>query len=95
MGETEEAPASYRINTDDEQVRLEQERLLTLARVIDPATRATLAGLGVKLLSERPWGDTLVADGALTIAPLAHASGALAGLVCTLALLAWRHTRRP
>ena len=38
-------PTSYRINTDDEQVRLEQERLLTLARVVDPATRATLAGL--------------------------------------------------
>ena len=38
-------PASYRINTDDEQGRLEQERLLTLARVIDPTTRATLAGL--------------------------------------------------
>ena len=56
---------------------------------------ATLAGLGVKLLSERPWGDTLVADGALTVAPLAHAAGALAGLVCTLALLAWRHTHRP
>ena len=36
---------SYRINTDDEQVRLEQERLLTLARVIDPTTRETLAGL--------------------------------------------------
>ena len=33
---------SYRINTDDEQVRLEHERLLTLARVVDPPTRATL-----------------------------------------------------
>lgn len=44
MGEAEEIQ-SYRISTDDEQVRLEQERLLTLARVIDPTTRATLAGL--------------------------------------------------
>jgi SAM-dependent methyltransferase len=36
---------SYRINTDDEQVRLEQERLLTLARDIDPPTRAVLEPL--------------------------------------------------
>jgi SAM-dependent methyltransferase len=36
---------SYRINTDDEQVRLEHERLLTLARVVDPPTRAALAPL--------------------------------------------------
>ena len=36
---------SYRINTDDEQVRLEQERLLTLARVIDPPTRTVLEPL--------------------------------------------------
>lgn len=44
MGDAEELE-SYRINTDDEQVRLEQDRLLTLARVIDPTTRTTLAGL--------------------------------------------------
>jgi rhomboid family GlyGly-CTERM serine protease len=55
---------------------------------------ATLAGLGVKLLSEQPWGPTLVADGTLTVSPWAHAAGALAGLVCTTAVLAWRHTRR-
>ncbi len=41
MGE----PESYRINEDDEQVRLEQIRLLTLARVVDPATRALLEPL--------------------------------------------------
>jgi SAM-dependent methyltransferase len=41
MGE----PESYRINEDDDQVRLEQARLLTLARVVDPTTRATLAPL--------------------------------------------------
>ncbi len=34
---------SYRISSDDEQVRLEHERLLTLARVVDPATQAVLA----------------------------------------------------
>jgi 2-polyprenyl-3-methyl-5-hydroxy-6-metoxy-1,4-benzoquinol methylase len=38
-------PESYRINEDDEQIRLEQARLLTLARVIDPATRAVLEPL--------------------------------------------------
>jgi SAM-dependent methyltransferase len=36
---------SYRINADDEQVRLEHERLLTLARVVDPPTRAVLEQL--------------------------------------------------
>ena len=41
----DEAVESYRINADEEQVRLEQERLLTLARVIDPATKAVLAPL--------------------------------------------------
>jgi SAM-dependent methyltransferase len=45
MGENEQI--SYRINNDDEQVRLEQARLLTLARVVDPATRATLMRIGV------------------------------------------------
>jgi 2-polyprenyl-3-methyl-5-hydroxy-6-metoxy-1,4-benzoquinol methylase len=38
-------PESYRINEDDDQVRLEQARLLTLARVVDPATRAVLEPL--------------------------------------------------
>lgn len=55
----------------------------------------TMAGLGVKLFSEQPWGDTLVADGTLTVSPFAHAAGALAGLACAAAVLAWRHTRRP
>jgi SAM-dependent methyltransferase len=44
VGQTDEFE-SYRISTDDEQVRLEQERLLTLARVIDPASRAILSEL--------------------------------------------------
>jgi SAM-dependent methyltransferase len=38
---------SYRINEDKDQVRLEQERLLTLARVVDPATRRTLTEIGI------------------------------------------------
>ncbi len=44
MGDTE-TPTSYRINEDEDQVRQEQARLLTLARVVDPPTRATLSGL--------------------------------------------------
>ena len=44
MGEHDDR-RSYRIDTDDEQVRLEHERLLTLARVVDPPTRAALTPL--------------------------------------------------
>jgi SAM-dependent methyltransferase len=44
VGDTDERE-SYRINEDEDQVRQEQARLLTLARVVDPATRATLDGL--------------------------------------------------
>jgi SAM-dependent methyltransferase len=43
MGDEERE--SYRITTDEEQVRLEQERLLTLARVVDPPTQAALEPL--------------------------------------------------
>jgi SAM-dependent methyltransferase len=42
-----EETTSYRINDDDEQVRLEQARLLTLARVVDPATRRSLDAVGL------------------------------------------------
>jgi SAM-dependent methyltransferase len=38
---------SYRINDDDDQVRQERERLHVLARVVDPATTATLSEIGV------------------------------------------------
>lgn len=62
MAEAEEFE-SYRISTDDEQVRLEQERLLTLARVIDPATRAHLAGL-----VQPGWQCCDVGSGAGTVA---------------------------
>ena len=41
-------------------------------------------GLVVKLLSEEPWGPALrsSADWDIAVAPLAHATGALAGLLC-------------
>lgn len=55
-----------------------------------------LAGLGVKLLLERPWGPALqTAPGwDIAVAPLAHATGAAAGLVCTaLWWWGWRRVR--
>lgn len=41
-------------------------------------------GLVIKLLTEKPWGPALQrsADWDIAVAPLAHATGALAGLVC-------------
>ena len=53
---------------------------------------AVAIGLAVKLLLEAPWGPSLrpPAPGSewdIAIAPLAHASGAMAGLVCAAALL--------
>jgi rhomboid family GlyGly-CTERM serine protease len=46
-----------------------------------------LAGLALKVLSEQPWGPVLQqrAGWNVPIAPLAHATGALAGLLCALA----------
>jgi hypothetical protein len=45
-----------------------------------------LAGLIVKLLLEAPWGAPLrhPAGIDIAVAPLAHASGAVAGLVCAV-----------
>jgi SAM-dependent methyltransferase len=40
-------PISYRINDDESQVRQEQARLLVLAEVFDPWSRATLRDLGI------------------------------------------------
>ena len=55
---------------------------------------AVLTGLLLKLLLEEPWGAPLRPGGGgfdIATAPLAHASGALAGLVCAgLALLLTR-----
>src|SRR5688572_28347285 len=62
MAEAEELE-SYRITSDDEQVRLEQARLLTLARVVDPTTRAVLADL-----VQPGWSCCDVGSGAGTVA---------------------------
>jgi len=53
-----------------------------------------LAGLAAKLLHETPWAGALrrVAGWDIAIAPLAHASGAMAGALCALLLL---RPRRP
>lgn len=58
---------------------------------------AIAAGLLAKLLLEAPWGAPLrqVEGWDIAIAPLAHATGALAGLVCAAVALAWpRRARR-
>jgi rhomboid family GlyGly-CTERM serine protease len=49
---------------------------------------AVLAGLAVKLLLEAPWAGPVrtMAGWDIPIAPLAHATGALAGLCCAIAL---------
>lgn len=54
---------------------------------------AVLAGLLVKVLSERPWGPAVQHWPAwdIGIAPLAHATGAAAGLLC--AAVAWATSR--
>jgi rhomboid family GlyGly-CTERM serine protease len=47
-----------------------------------------LAGLALKIVLEHPWAQALVAgpDATFAVAPLAHASGALAGVLCALML---------
>ena len=54
-----------------------------------------LAGLAAKIVLEAPWGPTLVAGGGwdIAVAPLAHAAGAVAGVLTTLVALA--AARRP
>lgn len=51
-----------------------------------------LIGQGAKLLLEQPWGATLHAPGEVdvAVAPLAHASGSLAGALLTLLVLRLR-----
>jgi rhomboid family GlyGly-CTERM serine protease len=48
-------------------------------------------GLLVKLASEQPWGPPLrhSAEWDIAVAPLAHATGAAAGLLCGALALAW------
>lgn len=54
------------------------------------------AGLVVKLLAEQPWGPVLRHGGGWDIAtaPIAHVSGAVAGLACAAAVLLWRGSAR-
>lgn len=56
---------------------------------------ALLAGLLVKLLAEAPWGDALrrPADWDIAIAPIAHASGTVAGLLSAALAEAWPQRR--
>ena len=56
---------------------------------------AILAGLCVKVLSESPWGAPLRQPEGwdIAVAPIAHASGLLAGVVCAVVSEAW-HSRR-
>ena len=58
-----EQPISYRINQDTDQIAREQARLHTLARVVDPGTRAVLTGIGIA----RGWHCCDVGSGAGTI----------------------------
>lgn len=52
---------------------------------------AVFVGLAVKLASESPWGAPLRQGTGwdIAVAPLAHATGALAGLACAAAALSW------
>ena len=56
---------------------------------------AVLAGLGAKIASEAPWGALLrhPAGWDIAVAPLAHATGALAGAICAAIMLLARGTR--
>jgi len=58
---------------------------------------AILAGLCVKVLAEAPWGPALTHPPGwdIAVAPLVHASGTLAGLLCALLAVTWPHLRPP
>lgn len=60
---------------------------------------AIAAGLVLKILLEQPWGPALREGGGwdIAVAPLAHATGALAGALCALPALWWvrRASRSP
>ncbi len=59
---------------------------------------AVLAGLALKVVGEAPWGPVLrwPPGWDIAVAPLAHATGSIAGLVCAAAAWAWgrRSTER-
>lgn len=57
---------------------------------------AVLAGLTVKVLLERPWAGAVQAlpGWDFAVVPLAHVTGALAGLACAVIADAWVHRGR-
>ena len=69
--------------------------LLTGTRAQRWVGAAVLAGLCAKIASESPWGAPLrhPAGWDIAVAPLAHATGALAGAACAAIALLWRPTR--
>ncbi len=54
-------------------------------------------GLLIKLVSEQPWGPALQHSDEwdIAVSPLAHATGAAAGLLCGALALAWTRPRSP
>jgi rhomboid family GlyGly-CTERM serine protease len=55
-----------------------------------------LAGLAIKVWSESPWGDALRQSQQLgiAVAPFAHATGAIAGVVCAVLAVWWPRRHR-
>ncbi|MDP3224722.1 MAG: hypothetical protein Q8M96_16430, partial [Rubrivivax sp.] len=58
---------------------------------------AVSLGLVIKLASEQPWGPALQQspEWDIAVAPIAHSTGALAGLLCGALALALTRTRTP
>jgi rhomboid family GlyGly-CTERM serine protease len=58
---------------------------------------AVAIGLTAKVLSESPWGPVLrqSANWDIAVAPLAHATGVIAGLLCAVAALWWAKKDQP
>lgn len=65
--------------------------LLTGTRAQRWVGAAILLGLGAKIAGEAPWGAALrqAVEGDFMVAPLAHATGALAGTLCAVLALRW------
>ena len=76
--------------------------LLVAARGARRAVGATVAlGLAIKLVSESPWGPALQRSDEfdIAVAPIAHATGTVAGLLCGVLAIAatrsWPQRRAP
>jgi hypothetical protein len=70
--------------------------LVVQARGARRAVGAMVAtGLVAKVALERPFGDLLHTAAGLdiAIAPIAHATGVIAGFACAAAVLAWQQNR--